>query len=141
MPEQFIGRIDIRDDEAHRTIELDGDTGIISAGGNHKEGHIFLFRTDGDLTRLNSKTVDLDGQEANLRMGGNLADGDIDLRGGSGKRRIHLDAGTANLMLGGNDEDGDLLLFDRQGDNVTVAQAAIHLNGGAGSIRLGGHKC
>ncbi|MGY1871973.1 hypothetical protein, partial [Nocardia gipuzkoensis] len=59
----------------------------------------------------------------------------------NGQNRIRLDAVGANAWLGGNGTDGDLVLFPASGDNKTLSQATIHLNGESGDIVLQNADC
>jgi hypothetical protein len=47
----------------------------------------------------------------------------------------------ANAWIGGNGTDGDLVLFPSSGNNRTLSQATIHLNGGTGDIILANADC
>ncbi|HEY9832619.1 MAG TPA: hypothetical protein V6D26_18690 [Stenomitos sp.] len=49
---------------------------------------------------------------------------------------ITLDASGGNAFIGGHGVDGDLVCFPNNGDNKTLAQATIHLDGGSGSARF-----
>jgi hypothetical protein len=52
------------------------------------------------------------------------------------KVTITLDALGGNAFLGGHGVDGDLVCFPNNGDNKTLTQATIHLDGGSGSARF-----
>jgi hypothetical protein len=86
-------------------------------------------------------TITLDATAGNAFLGGNGVDGDLVLRSDSGQDRIRLDAGGSNLWVGGNGAGGDILLFANGGDNQTVSQATIFLNGDTGDIILQNADC
>lgn len=50
----------------------------------------------------------------------------------NGKEQLRLQG--SNIFAGGNGHDGDLLLFASTGDNKTLNQATIHLDGETGDI-------
>ncbi|MFF0532944.1 hypothetical protein ACFYT3_31815 [Nocardia amikacinitolerans] len=59
----------------------------------------------------------------------------------NGQNRIRLDTAGANAWLGGNGADGDLVLFAASGDNQSLSQATIHLDGESGDIVLQNADC
>jgi hypothetical protein len=135
------GDLVLRGNDGKDRIRLDAGDGNIWLGGNGTDGDLVLFRTSGNNTSLDQATIHLDGQDANIWLGGQGADGDIVMRGPEGQDRIRLDAAGGNIWLGGNGADGDLVLFASSGDNSTLAQATIHLNGDAGDIILQNADC
>ena len=78
----------------------------------------------------------LNADNGDISVGGSGQDGDIVLKGRNNQDRIHLNAIHGNILLGGNGADGGLMLFPNNGDNSTLAQATIHLDGQAGDIKL-----
>jgi len=116
-------------------IHLDAGGGNIFAGGAGTDGDLVLRNNDGE------DSIHLDAGGGNIFAGGAGADGDIVLRSDNGEDRIRLDAGQANMWLGGNGADGDIALFPSSGDNTTLSQATIHLNGQAGDIILQNADC
>jgi hypothetical protein len=67
-------------------------------------------------------TIKLDGNQIKM--------GDV----GDNKERIRLNGNGGNIWLGGNGADGDIVVFRNDGDNKTLSQAAIHLDGNEGDI-------
>ncbi len=135
------GDLVLKSNEGDNRIRLDAGGGNLWLGGNGADGDLVLYRTSGDNSSLDQATLHLDGQQANIFAGGNGADGDIVLKGNEGQERIRLDAGGGNVWLGGNGADGDLVIFAAGGDNTTLADATIHLNGDAGDIILRNADC
>jgi hypothetical protein len=135
------GDIVLKEGTGQNRIRLDANGGNTWLGGNGADGDLVLFPSGGDNTTLSQATIHLDGQQANMFAGGNGADGDIVLKEGTGQNRIRLDAGGGNAWLGGNGADGDLVLFPSGGDNTTLSQATIHLDGQTGDIKLSGADC
>lgn len=122
---------------AQATVHLDAGSGNAWLGGNGTDGDLVLFPSDGDnINDLSQATIHLDGQAGNIFAGGNGADGDVILKDEDGRDRIRLSAGSANVYLGGNGADGDIVLFPSTGDNATLSQATIRLDGDSGDIIL-----
>jgi hypothetical protein len=69
--------------------------------------------------------------------------GELSLAGvntpGQGSTRIRFEPAGANVWLGGNGQDGSLLFFRRAGDNKTINDSTIYIEGGNGQMRLGGN--
>jgi hypothetical protein len=120
---------------------LDAGGGNAWLGGNGADGDLVLFRAGGNNESLDQASIHLDGDGGNIFAGGQGADGDLVLRATDGRDRIRLDAGGGNAWLGGNGADGDLVLFAASGDNQTLSQATIHLNGDTGDIILRNADC
>jgi hypothetical protein len=59
----------------------------------------------------------------------------------NGESTVRLDGARADLWLGGNGTRGDILLFRKDGDNKTTAQASIWLDGEQGDIILQNADC
>jgi hypothetical protein len=135
------GDLILRSNAGDNRIRLDAGGGNAWLGGHGADGDLVLFPSGGDNITLDQSTIHLDGGGGNLWLGGNGADGDIVMRSSAGADRIRLDAGGGNLWLGGNGADGDIVLFAASGDNNTLAQATIHLNGDAGDIILQNADC
>src|SRR4051794_27721078 len=104
------------------TISINGDTGNISAGGKEQSGELIL----GDDSSVN-------------RIGLNAKDGHLIIRAAPeagavipfGLPRVSLNA-DANMYIGGNDADGDIVIFPAGGDNSSLDQSTIHLDGQTG---------
>ena len=135
------GDLVLRSKANQNRIRLDADGGNAWLGGNGADGDLVMFRNSGDNATVSQSTIHLDGQQANMFAGGQGADGDIVLRSSDNDDRIRLDAGGGNLWMGGNGADGDIVLFADSGDNQTLSQATIHLNGQAGDIVLQNADC
>jgi hypothetical protein len=135
------GDLVLRSNSGQDRIRLDAGGGNLWVGGNGADGDIVLFRAAGDNTTLEQASIHLDGDGGNIFVGGQGVDGDLVLRSNSGQDRIRLDADGGNLWVGGNGADGDIVLFAAGGDNQTLAQATIHLNGDSGDIILQNADC
>jgi hypothetical protein len=122
-------------DSALASIHLDGQAANITAGGQGADGDLVLRNGSGQ------DVIHLDGGGGNAWLGGNGADGDVVLQASDGADRIRLDAGGGNLWIGGNGADGDIVLFPSSGDNATLSQATIHLDGQSGDIILQNADC
>jgi hypothetical protein len=129
------GDIGLLSDAGENRVRLLGD-GNLWLGGNGGDGDIVLFRTNGDNASLSQGTIHLDGQGADLFMGGNGVTGDIALKSPENENRVRL-KGDGNLWLGGNGGDGDIAIFRTNGDNETLAEASIHLDGEGADLRMG----
>jgi hypothetical protein len=127
------GDIHLKSDKGANRARLLGD-GNLWLGGNGGDGDIVIFKSDGDNNTLEAATIHLDGQAADLRLGCRGAQGDITLKSDSNQNRVRL-LGDANLWLGGNGADGDIVIFKSTGDNNTLEDASIHLDGQSGNIR------
>lgn len=93
--------------------------GNLHVGGNGADGDLFLHPAHSSpavFGQLAKPTVKLSGEN-----------GEIYLRSGD-QNRMRLDA-NGNAYLGGNGADGDLVLFASDGDNGTLEQSTIHLDG------------
>lgn len=130
------GDITLNSDTNQNRVRLFGDANLWM-GGNGADADIVLFQSEGDNQTLEQASIHLDGQTADLRMGNRGAQGDITLRSRDNRNRVRL-LGDGNLWLGGNGADGDVVIYRTNGDNQTLEQASIHLDGEAGSINLKG---
>ncbi len=135
------GDIILKSNAGERRIRLDGQGGNAWFGGNGDDGDIVIFNETGDNKTLSKATIHLNGQKADITAGGNGEDGDIILKNGSGNTRIRLDGASGNAYLGGNGTAGDIMIFPSGGNNTTLSQATIHLDGQSGDIRLSGADC
>jgi hypothetical protein len=124
-----------------KRIRLDAATADIHLGGRGSNGDLMIYPASGDNQTPEQTTIRLDGNAANLRLGGYRADGDIALQGAGRENRIHLDAGLADMHLGGNGRNGNLMIYPASGDNATLSQTTIHLDGNAGDIILRNADC
>lgn len=120
---------------AQATIHLDGAGGNAFLGGNGTDGDVVLRSTAGE------DRIHLDAGGGNAFLGGNGADGDLVLRSDEGQDRMRFDAAGGNMWIGGNGADGDAVFFAASGDNATLADATIHINGEAGDIILQNADC
>jgi len=135
------GDLVLRSGEGQDRIRLDAGGGNGWFGGNGTDGDLVLFASGGDNATTDKATIHMDGGAGNIFAGGQGTDGDLVLRDGAGQDRIRLDAGGANMWIGGNGADGDIVVFAAGGDNTTLADATIHLNGDAGDIILQNADC
>jgi hypothetical protein len=124
-----------------RRIRLDASRGDLSVGGNGFGGDLRLFAHTGDNDTLGDATIHLNGNNGDIAAGGQGQDGDLVLLAADGARRIRLDASRGDLSVGGNGFGGDLRLFAHTGDNDTLGDATIHLNGNNGDIILSNADC
>lgn len=122
-------------------VHLDAGGGNARLGGHGRDGDVVLFPASGDNVSVDQATIHLNGGGGNIVAGGNVTDGDLVLRASDGSDRIRLDAGGGNAWLGGHGQDGDVVLFPATGDNASLDQATIHLNGGSGDIILSNADC
>lgn len=141
MAELFNGKVDVQTAGSKITITLNADTGDVSAGGNGQNGDLSVRDTAGtERLKLEGSTGKLSARSAaqvlTITLDGST--GDLVLRGvnvpGQGAPRIRLLASDGNIWLGGNGQDGDLVLFRADGDNSTLSQGTIHLDGATGDI-------
>lgn len=137
MAEQFTGRIDIRDAESQRAIELDGDTGGMSAGGNGNRGQLLLYPEQGDLTRLRTRTIHIDGQAAEVHIGGNDVHGSLSVYASGGDNQsadqasLRLQGNHAKVHVGTMGNEGDVIVYDGDGREV------VHIDGGKAAVYIG----
>ncbi len=100
-------------------IRMNGGSGSVGLGGSGKDGKLRL------RNKQNKLTVVLDAQKQQLHMNTS-----------TGKQRVRLEGNEGNLWLGGNNADGDLVLFSKSGDNESLENATIHLNGEKSQLTL-----
>ena len=124
------GNMVLRAADGSDRIRLQTSGGNIWLGGNGADGDLVLFAAGGDNTTLGDATIHLNGDTGNMV-----------LRAADGSDRIRLQTSGGNIWLGGNGADGDLVIFASSGDNTTLADATIHLNGDAGDIILRNADC
>ena len=124
------GNMVLRAADGSDRIRLQTSGGNIWLGGNGADGDLVLFAAGGDNTTLGDATFHLNGDTGNMV-----------LRAADGSDRIRLQTSGGNIWLGGNGADGDLVIFASSGDNTTLADATIHLNGDAGDIILRNADC
>lgn len=129
------GDITLKSDKKKDRVRLLGSQGNLWLGGNGADGDLVMFRANGDNKTLSKATVHIDGEIGDLSLGSNGVNGDIKLKSKTNKDRIRLLGSEGNLWLGGNGADGDIVLFKSNGDNKTLADGTIHLNGESGNIR------
>jgi hypothetical protein len=138
--DMLVGRKDENDSillktkDGKQRIHLDADGGNIWLGGNNVNGDLLLFPgTNTDINDTSQATVWLNGETGSLVL--------RRLNEGKYKSRIHLESEKGKIMLGGNGEPGDLLLFNDEGDNKTIDQATIWIQGKTGDIILKNADC
>jgi hypothetical protein len=135
------GDLVLRGVDGTNRIRLDGGAGNAWMGGSGVDGDLVLFTAAGDNATPDQASIQLDGGRADIRAGGQGQAGDLVLLAADGTERIRLDGGRGDLSVGGNGFGGDLRLFAHTGDNQTLADATIHLNGNNGDIILSNADC
>ena len=128
------GDIALQSNAGATRIQLDAGGGNLWLGGNGADGDVVLMPAGATTQSTSVASIHMSGDSGNYRAGGNGTDGDITLQESSGSDRIRLDAGGGNMWIGGNGADGDIVVFAADGDNSTLSQATIHINGDAGDI-------
>lgn len=130
------GRIFVRDNNDDRipTITLNGQNGSLLLGKDGNGGTVAVRNNSG------ADAISLNGSNGEIIAGGNLGNinGDLYLRDEQGHNQIRLRAHNAAGYFGGNGKNGDIHLFNSDGDNDTIEQASITLNGSNGEIIAGG---
>ena len=145
MSEQFDGIVSIAATPGGTpVITLNGGTGDISVGASGRDGDLVLRDAAGNprvvfdaqngtlvLKDANgADTVAIDARFGLLDLGAKGSEGDLRIRDNAGTFVFRFDANFALLDLGGKGNEGDLRLLNDAGD------VTIHLDGGAGDIRL-----
>lgn len=138
--DEFVN-VTISDSDSRVTARLNGARGHISAGGNERDGYLFLRGADG------RERVRLDGRSGNAYLGGNGSSGDLFLRRtvrehGREVERVIMRFRTSrgNVRIGGSGSDGDLLLFPENAPDIEETEnATIWLDSGHGNIAAGGN--
>ena len=154
------GDLVIRDTSGRDTIHLSGGEAQLYIGADGNEGGLVIRDLNG------RDTFYLGGGNAALYVGANGNEGDIIVRDGSGRNVFHVDGGNAAVYIGSNGNEGDLIIRDSAGRNTfhhsadnalleigttgnegdirvrdDAGNVRIHLDGGAGDIRLHGADC
>lgn len=122
----------VRTPDGKQRFFLGLEGGTLHIGGNGSNGLITVHNANsalGILGQVPKATIRLDGQKSELSLRND------------GKIRARIEGINADAWLGGNGADGNIMLFDSNGDNTTLAQATIHLNGQAGDIILKNADC
>jgi hypothetical protein len=147
MPEQFDGIVSIAASPGGApVITLDGGSGDISVGTTGRDGdlvlrdgvgnvRIVINGQDGTLVLKDANgndSVALDARFGLLDLGAQGNEGDLRIRDNAGTFVFTFDATFAVLDLGGKGNEGDLRLRNDAGEFT------IHLDGGAGDIKLFG---
>lgn len=132
------GDVVLRDGSGNDRIRLNADGASGWFGGNGANGDLVLFASGGNNTSTDQATAWLQGGGGNLFLGGNGTDGDVVLRNETGQDRIRLDANSAAMWIGGNGNDGDIAIFATDGDNSTLQDATIRMDGNGGNIIVAG---
>lgn len=145
MSEQFDGTVSIAASPGGTpVITLNGATGDVTVGASGRDGDLVLRDAagnarvvingqDGTLVLKDANgqdTVALDARFGLLDLGASGSEGDLRIRDKAGTFVFTFDADFALLDLGGKGNEGDLRLLNDAGD------VSIHLDGGAGDIRL-----
>ena len=142
-------------------IHMNANNANVSIGGQGADGEIVLrdgsrqnrVLLDADSQRLEIRDASGDiismiGGDANVRVGTNGKSGNAFFYPASAtnifdnnQATIKLDGNGGNIWVGGNGVDGDIVLFASSGDNTTLDQATIHINGDSGDIILQNADC
>jgi hypothetical protein len=119
------GLLRIYNSAGNIAAEVAASTSTLSLGTSGLNSHIRLTGTTG-----------------NISAGDHGQNGDLELLDTAGEPRVRINASTGNIWLGGNGADGDLVIFPNDGDNSTVAESTIHLDGDTSAIvfRAGGDQ-
>ena len=147
MAETFDGTVTVSATPgATPVITLNGGTGQAILGGASQDGDLVLRDSAGNervvIDGQNGTLIirDGNGQDAVildarfglLDLGASGNEGDLRIRNNAGTFVLRFDASFAVLDIGGQGSEGDIRLYDDAGD------VSIHLDGGAGDIRLMG---
>jgi hypothetical protein len=145
VPEQFDGIVSIAATPGGAPIiTLNGGSGDIFVGATGRDGDLVLRDAAGNprvvinaqdgtlfLKDTNGRdVVALDARFGLLDLGAQGSEGDLRIRDNAGTFVFTFDATFALLDLGGKGNEGDLRLLNDAGE------VSIHLDGGAGDIRL-----
>lgn len=105
------------------SIQLDGSSATISAGGNsgRGEGKMVLYN------RYGKETVKLEGRHGNLTLGGERSDGDIALHNSSGVRTMRMNGDGGHLICGDEGQNGRIDVKNTSGVN-TITMWGEHGN-------------
>lgn len=147
MSEAFDGTVSIAASAGgNPVINLNGGTGDVTLGGASRDGDLILRDAagrdrvvidaqNGTLTMRDANGQDsvlLDARFGLLDLGASNNEGDLRIRNNAGTFVFRFDATFALLNIGGQGSEGDLQLHNDAGD------VTIHLDGGAGDIKLSG---
>jgi len=147
MSEAFDGTVSIAATPGGTpVINLDGSSGDVTFGGATRDGDLILRDSAGNdrvvIDAQNGTLVmrDANGQDAVvldarfglLDLGAQRNEGDLRIRNAAGTFVFRFDADFAVLDIGGRGSEGDVRLLNDAGD------VSIHLDGGAGDIKLMG---
>ena len=109
MSEIFAGTVEVQDGSGQTTLQLDGNAGNVTAGGNGHSGTVSMQNAGG------SETVQLNGAEGILRAGGNGQDGALVVRNAANIDAIAItgdSAGAAGVYLGDGAGNAVIELLD-----------------------------
>ena len=109
MSEIFAGTVEVQDGSGQTTLQLDGNAGDFTAGGNGHSGTVSLQNAGG------SETVQLNGAEGIVRAGGNGQDGTLVVRNAANIDAIAItgdSAGAAGVYLGDGAGNAVIELLD-----------------------------
>ena len=123
------GDVVVRDGAGNDAVHLNGANAQIFVGARGNEGDI-IVRDD-----AGRDVFHMDGQNAALYIGASGNEGDLIIRDAGGRDVFHFNADFAVLDVGTAGNEGDIRVRDDAGN------VRIHLDGGAGDIRLHGADC
>lgn len=146
------GDVIVRDGGGRETIHLDGGGSNITVrrvvgrtlrnvllfDGGNAALYIGTNGIEGDIRVRDSAGRDVfqvDGNSAAVYIGADGNEGDLIIRDGSGRDVFHFTADFALMEVGAAGNEGDIRVRDAAGN------VRIHLDGGAGDIRLHGADC
>ncbi len=88
---EATGIIILNDKGGRKTIELDGEFGVLRLGGDKEDGDIIIY----DYNDV--ETIRVDGKTAAMRLGNTGAGGDLRLRNSSNVETIHIDGQNGDI--------------------------------------------
>lgn len=109
MSEVFDGLVEVQDGGAVTTVQIDGDSGSITAGGNGQTGTIDVADAAG------GNTIHLDGNAGVIRAGGAGGDGSVSARDPNDVTRVLVTApasGAGGVYIQNNDQDVGVNILD-----------------------------
>src|SRR5262249_40585093 len=126
------GKVDIVNNGPDATITLNGDSGMISAGGHGANGSIVLSGKAGAFR------IGANGEQGVIHLHALPPAGATGLGALMGALTIKLDADTGDVLIGGGGVGGELVLLGSGAVQHDAAHATIHLRAEDAIVRVGG---